>query len=76
MKVQIQQVGELLAAGQPAKALKFAAKLNCLGGSEAVVRLGYSAKTNPGFYRELGVDPAAAEAAAMAALVELTSQKS
>lgn len=74
MKVQIRQVAEMLAAGRPAEALKFAAKLNCLGDHKAVVQKGYAAKARPDFYRELGVDPALAEAAAMAALAELTAE--
>ena len=68
MKDQLKRVAETVLAGDPAKALKFAAGLNCLGDIERVVRLGHSARTSPAFYREIGIDPAAAEREAMAAI--------
>jgi len=61
-------IRDALAAGDEITAVRIAAKFPRLGEEKAVIERGWMAHTRPEFVRELGRDPAADFAAAVAAI--------
>lgn len=57
MLYKLQQTLEILNAKGEHAALRFAAKLGCLGTARDTIQKGASALGNPAFYREIGNDP-------------------
>jgi hypothetical protein len=70
MKSKLQQLREAWAAGDKRAALAIAARFGNLGEERDAILTGHGAIQNPRFYRGLGSDPAALEAAAYKALAE------
>lgn len=66
----IEKLRKLMAAGEHRQALKLAAGWPRLGEHKAEIERGWAALCNPDFYREIGKDPEALVAAAVAALRE------
>lgn len=57
MLCKLQQTQEILKSKGVEAALRFAAKLGCLGKYRDAIQKGAAALTHPDFYRELGQDP-------------------
>lgn len=72
MLVQLRRLKEILDTGDTSAALRFAAKLKCLGEHRDAIQSGYAATRNPDFYREIGKDPAALYTNTIQAMQALT----
>jgi len=70
METALDRLKALWAAGEYRKALKMAASWPRLGAHDKAIRDGWSAATNPDFYRQIKRDPAALVAAGLAAIAE------
>lgn len=57
METQLTKLKRFMAEGDYHSALRMAAKFGQLGTQRDAITLGWAAKTNPRFYRELGKDP-------------------
>lgn len=69
LKTKLSQLREFMAAGDWPAALRLANSFGDLGQQKDAIQRAYSAMTRPDFYREIGRDPAALEAAGRAALI-------
>jgi hypothetical protein len=71
MLYKLQQTKEVLGAKGEQAALRFAAKIGCLGAYRDRIQKGASALSHPGLYRDMGMDPDALVADGLAALGDL-----
>ena len=67
---KIDTLRRLIAAGDWRRALRLAAAFPRLGDHAVAIRRGWSAASNPDFYRQIGKNPDALVAAGIAALRE------
>lgn len=68
---QIDKAAEILALQGELQALKFAARLKCLGKYRDAIQRGYSAYCNPSSYLQMDQDPKALVSIGLKALREL-----
>lgn len=70
MVKKIDQIRDMIAREDWRGALRMASRFHRLGAHDEPIRLGWSAMTNAGFYRQIGKDPEALVAAGILALRE------
>ena len=70
METQLAKLRRLMAAGDTVGALRLCAKWHDLGAQKERITRGWAAYQNPDFYRQLGHDPDACFADAVAAVRE------
>lgn len=70
METAIAGLKKLWAAGEYRRALKLAASWPRLGPHKAAIQQGWAAAYNPGFYQQLGRDPAVLYAMGLMAVAE------
>jgi hypothetical protein len=68
---KITELSEVLASRGELPALRFAAKLTCLGDRRDTIQTAWSAHQNPAFYSDLGKNPEDLLQAGFSALREL-----
>ena len=70
METKASQLRQMIAAEDWTGALRMAAKFPQLGAQREAIQLGWSALSQPGFYRQIGKDPDALVRAGVQALKE------
>lgn len=68
------ELRDILASEGELPALRFAARLRCLGVYQGRINKAYSAHRNPRLYKEMGDDPKALVADGVAAINELIAE--
>ena len=75
MQTKTSKLVAALREGRTRDALKLASSFRLLGAHRDTVHRGWAALQNPGFYRQLGQDPEALVATAVAALEQLYPER-
>lgn len=68
MQTKLDQIRTAWAAGDKPAALRIASRFSDRSPETIAFKRGWDARSNPDFYRQIGRDPAALEAAAYAAM--------